>query len=76
MAKDILYAVHDNDLVGVLKRLKLLDEMESGLLRCKCCNKEINLDNLGGIVLQEGAPVVICDDIICSDLLEEKNVSE
>lgn len=57
-----MLAVHDDDLIQLLKALKKYDDVVSGNNRCIFCQKTINISNIGSII-------PICDKIefSCND---------
>ena len=57
-------AVHDNDLVGVLKKLGVYEGIVNKMYSCIICGKKITLDNLGAIVRLDSVKFV-CDDPTC-----------
>ena len=64
-AKVTLQAVHDNDLVKILKRLNMYECVVEGKCRCFACNREITLDNLGGLFKKNGKIHLVCNNIRC-----------
>lgn len=65
-AKDIVIpAIHANDLVGVLRKYALLDDIEGGLTKCTECSKTLSLDNLGSMRRLDGKLVFTCNNILC-----------
>ncbi|MDC0571059.1 hypothetical protein OAO52_04060 [Flavobacteriaceae bacterium] len=73
-----LNAVHDNDLITLLKSLNLLEKIKKGKVKCKFTKEVITLDNLHSIFPEEGTIKVVCDtpDAIkfLSEYINEKNV--
>jgi len=61
----VLRAVHDTDLKRVLRRLDILEAVEGGKLRCSVCNRPVNMDNLGGLYMDNGEVKVVCNNISC-----------
>ena len=62
----VLKAVHDVDLVKVLKRLGIYNDIIEGKYRCFVCGKKITLENLGGMFKSmDGKINLVCDDIKC-----------
>ena len=47
-------AVYDDDLVTLLKSLKVYDEITNGKILCKYCQQQITLENLGAIIPADG----------------------
>lgn len=58
-------AVHDNDLVNLLRSLNVYNDVINGKCNCLFCNQEITLDNLDSIVPYEGAIQFTCDNPEC-----------
>jgi len=53
------------DMSGILKKLGMYEDAESGRLRCYFCGRPVNLQNIGGVFKHEGQVRVACDDIKC-----------
>ena len=65
-AKVTLKAVHDTDLIRVLKKLGIYDDVVSGKFRCFICGKPITLENLGGMFKsRDGKIHLVCNDVKC-----------
>lgn len=56
-----LNAVHDDDLIALLKKLNLIDKIEKGEMKCKFTKEIITLGNLHSIFPEEGIIKVVCD---------------
>lgn len=73
-----LNAVHDNDLITLLKSLNLLDKIKKGEVKCKFTKEIITLDNLHSIFPEEGTIKVVCDTPkaikFLSEYINEKDV--
>ena len=61
----VIPAIHANDLIGVLRKYALLDDIESGLSKCTECSKTLSLDNLGSMRRLDGKLVFTCNNILC-----------
>lgn len=62
----VLKAVHDVDLVRVLKRLGIYNGIIEGKHRCFVCGRKITLENLGGLFKsRDGKINLVCDNIKC-----------
>jgi hypothetical protein len=46
MEKQVIKAVHENNLEELLKRLGMLEDLKNGKLHCSKCNKIITTNNL------------------------------
>jgi hypothetical protein len=65
-AVNAIKAVHDADLVRVLRRLGLYDALAGGRLRCAICGRPLSLDNLGGIYRDGNGDVkLVCNRMEC-----------
>ena len=73
-----LNAVHDDDLIALLKSLNLLEKIKKGEVKCKFTKEIITLDNLHSIFPEEGSIKVVCDTPEAikslSEYINEKNV--
>ncbi|WGM88577.1 MAG: hypothetical protein NUK63_06535 [Candidatus Bathyarchaeum tardum] len=63
--KKKIHAVHDRDLLDLLKRLNLLEQIKNQEIICSECNCVITLDNLGFMTIKEGNAKICCDNILC-----------
>ena len=63
--KEILSAVHDDDLVSFLKSIGLLGDINSGKAKCKYCKNAITLDNLEAVMPNSGSISYVCDNPKC-----------
>jgi len=54
-----------DDMAGILKKLGMYEDAESGRLSCYFCGKSVDLQNIGGIFKHEGQIRVVCNDIKC-----------
>ena len=71
MIKEILYVIHENDLVDFLKKEGLLDRLRDA--KCVICNGDIDLDNLGGIYFEKGEIKFVCDSLTCLSELSKRS---
>lgn len=61
-----LRAIHDTDLVKVLRKLNMYEDIVKGKYRCFVCGKEITLENLGGLFKsRDGKINLVCNDMKC-----------
>jgi len=59
-------AVHDSDLLMVLRRLGLYEDIAKGRFRCFVCGRQINLENLGGMFKsRDGGIHFVCNNAKC-----------
>lgn len=59
--REILNAVHENNLEIFLRSIGALDEIQAGLHRCKFCQKQITMDNFGAVFPKDQAIHLVCD---------------
>ena len=72
--KNVISAVHDDDLVGFLKGLGVLAEVERGRAKCKFCREAVTLDNLAAVFPESGDVKFVCDKPGCLKKLAESRV--
>lgn len=65
MEDNTMNAVHDDDLVKLLKSLEVYDDVVEGKYKCLYCGKTITLDNIDSIVPYEGDVQFTCDSQEC-----------
>ena len=58
-------AVWDDDLVGLLQSLGVLDMLIEGQIRCAVCDRNVDLDNLGALFGEDEEVQVTCDLTNC-----------
>ena len=58
-------AVGSDEVSGVLRRLGLYEDVVEGRARCFICGERLSLENLGGVLMVDGRPVLVCDRPIC-----------
>jgi len=77
--KEVIKAVHDQDVEKLFERLGILRKLKEGKLKCKFCKATITSENLHSLFPQSGAIKVVCDKIECvkelSNLLREGKIS-
>ena len=61
----VIPAIHANDLVGVLQKYNLMDDIKNGLRKCTECSKKLTLDNLGSMRRLDGELVFTCNNVLC-----------
>ena len=64
-AKVAIKAVHDSDLEKFLEKLKLLDKIKGGRLRCSICGDVVTLDNFLCVYPEDGQIKVCCNKRAC-----------
>ncbi len=72
MKDECLQAVHDDDLLSLLKSLGVEKNILSGECVCNVCGKIITLENLGAIVPQDGNITFVCDDLNCINAMAKE----
>ena len=60
-----LKAIHDKDLMPLLREHRLDAPLAQGMLRCHSCAQPMTWDNIGGIAFKEGRLVLYCEDMSC-----------
>jgi len=65
-AKVTIKAIHDTDLVKILKKLGLYEGVVEGRYRCFVCGNKITLDNIGGLFKsRDGKINFVCNNTKC-----------
>lgn len=72
LEREVITAVHDNDLVQFLDSVGLLKELEAGERRCDECGIIVNLDNFGAVFPKGNSIYVLCDRPLCMSRIEHK----
>ena len=66
IARVTIRAIHDTDLVKVLKKLGLYDGVVEGRYRCFVCGRRITLENIGGLFKsRDGKINFVCNNMKC-----------
>jgi hypothetical protein len=73
-ADKVIPAIHANDLIGVLQKYGLMDDIESGLCKCTECSKTLSLNNLGSLRRLGGKLVFTCNNVLCYYNVVNKNM--
>jgi len=58
-------AITTDEVEGVLRKLGLYDDVANGRAHCFICGRKIDLSNIGGILMVDEAPVLVCDKPSC-----------
>lgn len=74
MNGDRMQAVHDDDLVTLLKSLGVYEKFSEGQFICRFCQKPITVENLGAIIPVDGKIAFSCDAPKCIDQMAEVGV--
>ncbi|NQT55868.1 MAG: hypothetical protein HQ551_06535 [Desulfobacteraceae bacterium] len=70
--REVIAAVHDNDLVDFLNSIGLLKDIEAGKHRCNECDVKITLDNFGAVFPKNNNIYVLCDRPLCVSVIDPK----
>ena len=66
MAKVTVRAIHDVDLVRVLRRLGLYEDVAGGRCRCFACGRRITPEDIGGLFKgRDGKVNFVCSGVRC-----------
>jgi hypothetical protein len=60
-----IYAIDDKNLVGVLEKLGIYQDVVAGRTRCHFCGNTVTVQNLGGLFKHEGQIRLVCNNIRC-----------
>jgi len=71
--KDIIEAIHEEDLKELLINFDLYDKFQESRVKCKYCSSLININNISAIIIDEGHLEFICNNENC---YEKLNYSE
>jgi len=58
-------AVHEDDLMEMLKSMGILEKVEKGEFVCVCCGETININNIEVFFLKHGEKKFVCSKSIC-----------
>ncbi len=58
-------AISSEEVTGLLRKLGLYDDVVDGKVRCYICGRRITLDNIGGVLMIDGKPALVCDKPSC-----------
>jgi len=68
----MITAIHDSDLLKVLKRLGLYEGVVEGRFRCFVCGRRIDFENLGGLFKsRDGEIHFVCNNAKCLAIAAE-----
>lgn len=62
-------AVHDDDLIQLLKSLNIYSDVVNGKCKCLFCKSTITIDNIDAIVPHKGKVCFTCDKDSCHERL-------
>ena len=58
-------AISSDDVVGLLRRLELYDEVVKGKITCFICKTIVTLENIGGVTVVGGKAILVCGNPGC-----------
>ena len=62
---DTLKVVHDSELLALLEKLRIKQDIENQKIKCKFCREVITLDNLHSLFSESKTVKVVCDNPEC-----------
>ena len=65
MENNTIKAVHDDDIISLLRSLQLYDLVSDGKIKCAFCEGAITVDNLDAIIPDDGKIVLSCNNATC-----------
>lgn len=65
MSNKNIKAIHDDDLTHFLQSIGLLTSIESGKIRCMCCNDTVTLKTFYAAIPEAGTIKIICSKPSC-----------
>ncbi len=71
--KDVVRAVHDNDLRHFLESIGVLSPVLSGDCKCQMCGSRINLENFGAVYPVRDTIHLVCDRTSCLALIDTES---
>jgi len=60
-----ILAFHERELETILSKLKLLEKIQKGEIKCIICGKTITKENFGALLKKGDNILIICDDPSC-----------
>jgi hypothetical protein len=58
-------AMRESDLRELLREFGMANVIEQGNCKCYCCHSSLTWDDIGGIIMQDGKPIVVCSSAEC-----------
>ena len=58
-------AVSTDNIEGILQKLGIYDEVMNKKIKCFICGKTLTINNIGGILMVDNKPVLVCDKPSC-----------
>jgi len=65
MEKETLKTLHETDLEAYLQRIGILNDVKTGVIKCKFCSGVITLDNIHVLFPESGQVKFVCDKPKC-----------
>ena len=62
---DTLKVVHDSELLALLEKLRIKQDIEDQKIKCKFCKEIITLDNLHSLFSESKEIKIVCDSSEC-----------
>ena len=63
--REVLQAVHDEQLVKFLQNINVYDRIITGDCKCKFCKKTISIDNIHMVFPESKQVKFVCDNLSC-----------
>lgn len=63
--RELIKAVHDDELVDFLKGINMYQSIQEGKCTCKYCAKVITIQNMTAVFPESGVIKFVCDDLQC-----------
>ena len=74
--KQIIEAIHEDDIEDLLQNLGLLESLKNAELHCESCDCVITKENIQSIFSHQGLIGFCCENFVCYEKLVEKTESE
>ncbi|MGD0624677.1 MAG: hypothetical protein ABSB32_08155 [Thermodesulfobacteriota bacterium] len=74
LQREVVTAVHDNDLAEYLNSIGILIEIQAGSCLCAECRSKVNLENFGGVFPKENNILIVCDRPLCVSRMKKELV--
>ena len=63
--KEIVNAIHSDDLEGLLDKLGLLTKIKEGISTCGICETQIILEKISALYTRDGVQFLVCGKDSC-----------
>lgn len=67
--REVISAVHDNDLQEYLSSIGILRKLELNEYHCAFCEAIVNLENIGAVFSKDGEIYVTCEQPKCTSMI-------